>query len=83
MLDSDRSLYTTSKCIPFPDFNTTPSAIAVPGPSGSVGSLNLSIDDKKINQGQIGEITSRLKQSYMDIVLGKSDSHLSWLTFIK
>ena len=43
----------------------------------------ISIDDKKINHGKIGDTTSRLKQIYMDIVLGKSESHLSWLTFIK
>ena len=43
----------------------------------------ISIDDKEINNAQIGPITSKLKKLYMDIVLGKSDSHLSWLTFLK
>ena len=41
------------------------------------------IDDKKINNGSIGEVTSSLKESYMDIVLAKSESHLNWLSFIK
>ena len=43
----------------------------------------VSLDDKKINNGHIGEITNQLKQLYMDIVLGKSEKHLPWLTFIK
>ena len=43
----------------------------------------VSLDDKKINNGKIGEITTQLKNIYMDIVLAKSDSHLPWLTFIK
>ncbi len=43
----------------------------------------VSLDDKKINDGQIGKITSQLKKVYMDIVLGKSEKHLPWLTFIK
>ena len=43
----------------------------------------ISVDDKKINHGAIGEITSSLKQIYMNIVFGKSDSHLNWLSFIK
>ncbi len=43
----------------------------------------ISIDDKEINNGKVGEITSRLKSLYMNIVLGKSEPHLSWLTFIK
>ena len=43
----------------------------------------ISIDDKKINNGSIGEVTSSLKQIYMDIVLAKSESHLNWLSFIK
>ena len=43
----------------------------------------VSLDDKKINNGEIGEITTQLKNIYMDIVLAKSDSHLPWLTFIK
>ena len=43
----------------------------------------VSLDDKKINNGHIGNITNQLKQLYMDIVLGKSEKHLPWLTFIK
>ena len=43
----------------------------------------VSLDNKKINTGQIGEITNQLKQLYMDIVLGKSERHIPWLTFIK
>ena len=43
----------------------------------------VSLDDKKINSGEIGEITRQLKQLYMDIILGKSEKHLPWLTFIK
>ena len=41
----------------------------------------ISIDDKKISNGNVGEITSKLKTMYMDIVFAKSDTHLSWLTF--
>ena len=43
----------------------------------------ISVDDKKINGGCIGEITASLKKLYIDIILAKSDRHLSWLTFIK
>ena len=43
----------------------------------------VSLDDKKINNGKIGEITSQLKKLYMSIVFAKSEPHLSWLTFIK
>ena len=43
----------------------------------------VSVDDKKIADGQIGPITLKLKELYMNIILGKSNSHLSWLTFIK
>jgi len=43
----------------------------------------ISVDDKKINGGCIGEITASLKKLYIDIILSKSDRHLSWLTFIK
>ena len=43
----------------------------------------VSFDRKKINDGKIGEITAQLKNIYMDIVLAESDSHLSWLTFLK
>ena len=43
----------------------------------------ISVDDKEINNGNIGTITSKLKKTYMDIVVGKSEPHKSWLTFIK
>ena len=43
----------------------------------------ISVDDKEINNGNVGTITSKLKETYMDIVLGKSDNHLSWLTTVK
>ena len=43
----------------------------------------ISLDDKKINNGKIGEITLQLKKLYMSIVFAKSEPHLSWLTFIK
>ena len=43
----------------------------------------ISVDDKDIKNGNIGSITSKLKNLYMDIVVGKSDSHKSWLTIVK
>ena len=43
----------------------------------------ISVNDKEINNGNVGTITSKLKETYMDIVLGKSDNHLSWLTTVK
>ena len=43
----------------------------------------VSVDDKEINYGNIGSVTSKLKKIYMDIVLGKSEPHSSWLTLIK
>ena len=38
---------------------------------------------KKIAKGDVGKITSKLKNMYMDIVLAKSEAHLSWLTFLR
>lgn len=43
----------------------------------------VSVDKIQINGAKVGKITSRLKSLYMNLVLAKSDSHQSWLTFIK
>ena len=42
----------------------------------------VSIDDQKINGGDIGPITSKLKKLYSSVILGDSKKHISWLSFI-
>ena len=41
------------------------------------------IDETLINQGNIGEITQRIKEIYSRIVRGKEQRYLNWLTFVK
>ena len=43
----------------------------------------ISIEDKKIANGSIGEVTAMLKQFYEDIILAKSSSYLHWNSFLK
>jgi len=44
----------------------------------SIGSL----DDKKIGNGEIGPITAKLKNIFMDIVHGKNEKYKDWLTYV-
>ncbi len=39
------------------------------------------LDGEAIGNGQRGPITTRLQQQYQDIVSGRSERHLHWLTF--
>lgn len=41
-----------------------------------------SIDDKKIGNGKPGPITLKIKDDYMDIVHGKNEKYIGWLTYI-
>ena len=41
-----------------------------------------SIDDKLISNGHPGEITSRLRDYYMDIVFGKNIKYHCWLSLL-
>lgn len=41
-----------------------------------------SLDDKPI-KNRIGEVTSHLKNTFTDIVNGKNEKYLDWLTFVK
>lgn len=40
------------------------------------------VNDKKIGNGKLGELTSRIKNKYMDIVRGKDRKYIKWLTFV-
>ncbi|MBU2523627.1 aminotransferase class IV, partial [Patescibacteria group bacterium] len=40
------------------------------------------IDDTVINGGQVGPITQRIKDTYLDAVHGKSPEYEHWLTFV-
>ena len=42
----------------------------------------VSIDGKKIGNGKIGEITSRVRDKYYNVVRGKDKKYEKWLTFI-
>ena len=42
----------------------------------------ISIDKIHINNSKVGDITTLLKSMYMNVVLGKSDSHQNLLTYI-
>lgn len=39
-----------------------------------------SVDDKKINQGKVGEVTLKIKKLYDEIVHGKNSKYIIWLT---
>lgn len=41
-----------------------------------------SIDDRVLNQGEIGEVTLKIKQAYFEIVSGKNPEYQSCLTFL-
>ena len=41
-----------------------------------------SIDDSPVNTGQPGEITTKLKEKYFEIVHGKDHRYLKWLTHV-
>lgn len=41
-----------------------------------------SIDNKKVGNGKIGEITSKTKDKYLSIVRGKDKKYLKWLTYV-
>ena len=40
------------------------------------------VDDKIIGQGNIGELTGKLKAKFLDIVHGKDDKYEEWLSYI-
>ena len=40
----------------------------------------VSIDDVAISNGKPGKITNRIRSEYMDIVLGKNEKYIDWLT---
>ena len=42
----------------------------------------LSIDKKQINCGSLGKITKQVSECYFDIVSGKKEEFLNWLTSI-
>lgn len=42
----------------------------------------ISVDDKKIGDGKIGSITSRLRDKYYDIVRGKDEKYGKWLAYV-
>ena len=40
------------------------------------------IDDKKIGDGSIGPVTTKLKDIYHDIVTGKNKKYEKWLDYV-
>lgn len=43
----------------------------------------ISIDNKKIGNGKVGEITSKTKDKYYNIVRGKDKKYSKWLTYVE
>lgn len=41
------------------------------------------IDDAEINSGKAGEITKKIKDSFLRIIHGEEEKYLNWLTFVK
>ena len=41
-----------------------------------------SIDDKTIGSGEVGEITGKLKNQYLDIVSGRNPRYDHYLTYV-
>ncbi len=41
-----------------------------------------SIDDRKVGQGEIGPATQEIRDLYLRVVTGKSESHQEWLTYV-
>jgi branched-chain amino acid aminotransferase len=41
-----------------------------------------SVDGRVIGEGKMGPVTKRLQTAYFDIIRGRSDKHLRWLSFI-
>jgi len=41
------------------------------------------IDETVINEGKVGKLTSKIKGAYDEVVRGKKQKYLDWLTFVK
>jgi branched-chain amino acid aminotransferase len=41
------------------------------------------VDDRRLDDGQIGPITRRLQQRFFDVVKGSDTSHPEWLTYVR
>ena len=55
--------------------------IFMTGTAAEVKSVS-QIDKIKIGNGKVGNVTKTLQKSFMDVVMGKDDRFLPWLTFI-
>ncbi|SVE63637.1 uncharacterized protein METZ01_LOCUS516491, partial [marine metagenome] len=40
----------------------------------------VSIDDIAISDGEPGDITNKIRSEYMDIVFGRNEKYIHWLT---
>lgn len=41
----------------------------------------ISVDGKKIGDGKVGKVTSKIKDKFYDVVRGKDEKYTKWLTF--
>ena len=63
------------------DYLYTADEIFMTGTAAEVKSVT-QIDKVKIGNGKMGIITKALQKSFSDVVMGKDERFLSWLTFI-
>ena len=63
------------------DYLYTADEIFMTGTAAEVKSV-IQIDKVKIGNGKMGIITKALQKSFSDVVMGKDERFLSWLTFI-
>ena len=42
----------------------------------------VSVDNKNINDGKVGEITKFVQQKYEEIIHGKDEKYFEWLDFV-
>ena len=79
-LAKDNGIEVEEKTLKLDDIYNADEALFT-GTAAEVTSIG-SLDDKKIGNGEIGPITAKLKNIFMDIVHGKNEKYKDWLTYV-
>lgn len=80
LLHSDMNLEVIEKQITRDEVYTADEAFFT-GTAAEVTPIK-SLDDREIGTGTIGSITKEIQQRYFDVVNGKNNDRLDWLTFV-
>ncbi len=80
LLQSDMNLEVVEKQITRDEIYTADEAFFT-GTAAEVTPIK-SLDDREIGGGTAGQITKEIQQRYFDVVNGKNNDRLDWLTFI-